>query len=459
MKRFLLFSLLLVVVMPLFAQNAEEANPDLNLDAQYFPPKETDVQQRLDQWQDLKFGVIIHWGLYAVPGIVESWSICSEDEDWIPRDSTMEYNEYKRWYWNLSKTFCPNDFNPDQWAQVAQNAGAKYVVFTTKHHDGFAMYDTKYSDFKITNGPFASHPKSDVARYVFDAFRSHNMMIGAYYSKPDWHSQDYWWSRYATPNRHVNYKIENHPYRWNNFCRFVYNQIDEITANYGPIDILWLDGGWVRAPQEDIHIDDIAAMARRNQPGLIMVDRTVAGPYENYRTPEKMIPEKQLPYPWETCMPLSKDWGFVPDATFKSAEEILNTLVEVVAKGGSLLLGIGPTPEGVIEPRVVDRLNEIGQWLNRNGEAIYNTRAVQHYSDGNVWFTGSKDGNFIYAIATKVTGSTLVWHDNNLRKGSQIVSLATGKPVKYSVKNSVVTVQLPKEIEKGMPVALKIIND
>lgn len=458
MKNLYLFLLLCLMSIPAYSQDAADANPDLDLSAQYTPPREADVRAHLDQWQDLKFGMIIHWGLYAVPGIVESWSICSEDEDWIPRDSTMDYNAYKQWYWNLNKEFNPRQFDPDQWAASAKNAGMKYVVFTTKHHDGFAMYDTKYSDFSIAKGPFADHPKADVAKYVFDAFRKQDMMIGAYYSKPDWHSQDYWWSRYATPDRHVNYTIANHPQRWNDFKQFVYNQIDEITSRYGKIDILWLDGGWVRAPKEDIGMDNIAKMARRNQPGLIIVDRTVTGEYENYRTPEKMIPEKQLPYPWETCMPLSKDWGFVPGAIFKSPDVIISTLIEVVAKGGSLLLGVGPTPEGVIEPEVVRILDEIGQWLKVNGEAIYNTRNTPIYHDGNVWFTASKDKLTTYAIVRPdgPMPSTVSWHGNLPAKGSKMVILATGKSLKYKIKDGQVEVVLPSTVfAAGMPVVLK----
>ncbi len=450
----LLFLLWIIIPMA-WGQNADQANPDLDLSAAYTPPTDSLVLTKLDQWQDLKFGMIIHWGLYSVPGIVESWSICSEDEEWIPRDSTMRYDDYKRWYWDLNQRFNPVSFNPEQWASVAKNAGMKYVVFTTKHHDGFAMYNTQFSDYSIANGPFKNNPKMDITQYVFEAFRKENMMIGAYYSKPDWHSQDYWWDRYATPDRHVNYKIEKHPYRWERFKNFVYNQIDEITSNYGAIDILWLDGGWVRAPQEDINMDRIAQKARKNQPGLLIVDRTVTGPYENYRTPEKMIPECPLSYPWETCMPLGQDWGYVPGSSFKSANEVINTLIEVVAKGGSLLLGVGPTPEGLIEQAVVERLNEIGLWMKSNGKAIYNTRALRTFRDEHVWFTGAKEGKTTYAIimadADNPIPNTVTWQGYAPQDKKDVRLLSTGETLKCTVKKSnVVTVTLPKEIQGTM---------
>lgn len=461
MKKLLLLSILCVSMFTTFAQDAEDVNPDLDLSAEYIAPTEPAVIQNLDKWQDQKFGMIIHWGLYAVPGIVESWSICSEDEDWIPRDSTMDYNAYKQWYWSLNKQFNPTQFDPDQWAKAAKNAGMKYVVFTTKHHDGFAMFDTKYSDYSVAKGPFANHPKADVAKYVFEAFRNQNMMIGAYFSKPDWHSQNYWWSRYATPDRHVNYTIANHPQRWNDFKQFVFNQIDEVTSRYGNIDILWLDGGWVRPPQEDVDMDRIAQRARENQPGLIIVDRTVQGKYENYRTPEKMIPEMQLSYPWETCMPLSKDWGFVPGATFKDPQTIIATLIEVVAKGGSLLLGVGPTPEGVVEPAVVEILSQIGNWLNQNGKAIYETRITPYYNEGNVWFTASKDKRSCYALVNVTKGEslpkTISWHVNLPAKGTKMTLVSNNTSLSYKIVGDSVIVTLPKSVQQAnRPFAIAI---
>ena len=137
---------------------------------------------------------------------------------------------------------------------------------------------------------------------------------------------------------------------------------------------------------------ELARIARTNQPGIIIVDRTIHGPYENYQTPERTIPEKQLNFPWESCITLSDDWGWVPRPRFKSPEKVIETLVEIVAKGGNLVLGVGPTPEGLIEPEAVSRLKKIGQWLSVNGKAIYNTTITSHYNEGNIWFTQSKDG-------------------------------------------------------------------
>lgn len=413
----------------------------------YVWPEEENVLKKLDNWQDLKFGVLFHWGLYSVPGIVESWSICSEDVDWIPRDSTVSYEEYKRWYWGLKDQFNPVNFDPDQWSDIMEKAGMKYAIFTTKHHDGFNMFDTKESDFSIAKGPFKDHPKADVAKYVFEAFRQKDFMVGAYFSKPDWHSQYYWWDYFATPTRNVNYKIERHPERWEKFKQFTFNQTQELMTNYGDIDILWLDGGWVAPPRQDIDMDRIAAMARSNQPDLLIVDRTIRGKYENYQTPERSVPAEQLPYPWESCIPLSSDWGWIPDATFKTPAEVIELLIEVTAKGGNLVLGIGPTAEGIIQPEVETIMEEIGDWLKINGKGIYNTRITPHYHDENVWFTVDKDDKTIYAHYVPENGKkippVIEWEGNTPKKGSKVTLLHNKQQVKWTTEGNKTRLVLP----------------
>lgn len=415
----------------------------------YVWPTEQEVLNKLDTWQDQKFGVLFHWGLYSVPGIVESWSICSEDEEWIPRDEKWNYEKYKKWYWGLKDSLNPVKFNPDQWADVMQDAGIKYMIFTTKHHDGFCMYDSKETDFSIAHGAFKDNPHKDVARYVFDAFHKKNFMIGTYFSKPDWHCPYYWWPYYATPTRNVNYKIERHPERWAKYQQFTYNQISELMNNYGQMDILWLDGGWVAAPRQDVKIDEIVSMARKAQPGLIVVDRSIRGKNENYQTPERGIPEIQLPHPWESCITMSNDWGWTPNAPYKSPEKIIATLTEITAKGGCLLLGVGPTPEGIIEEEAAKRLHKVGEWLKTNGKAIYNTRITPYYNESNVWFTAGKDGKTLYAIYALPEGeqlpTTIEW-TNNLPTG-KITLLQNGKHIKYSCKNGKVKITVPKGIK------------
>ena len=442
--RFIILSLsCLLLAGNMFAQNGDVYEKS----KEYEWPADKQVVQKLNHWQDLKFGVLFHWGLYAVPGIVESWAICNED--WITRDTTQTYQQYKDWYWGLCKKFKPTKFNPEQWASVMKDAGMKYMIFTTKHHDGFCMFDSHLTDFSIANYAFKDNPKRDVAKYVFEAFRKQDFMIGAYFSKPDWHSQYYWWDVFPQKNRNVNYDIKKFPEHWKKFQSYTYRQMEELMSRYGSIDILWLDGGWVcKENNQDINMPAIADMARSHQPGLIMVDRTIHGPYENYQTPERTIPEKQLSYPWESCIPLSDDWGWVGHPRFKTPEKVIGSLIEIVAKGGSLVLGVGPTPEGIIQPEVVQRLQKIGVWMRENGQAIYNTRPTPIYNSGNTWFTADKSGKTLYAIYRLNDDETLptviTWQGNLPAKGSKIRLLSNGTTLKWKAKDGEVSVTLPQ---------------
>lgn len=382
----------------------------------YTIPSDKLVQAKLSQWGKIKFGLLMHWGTYSQWGIVESWSLCPEDEGWTQRKGPYAHDwySYKQAYENLKTTFNPVKFNPEKWALAAKNAGMKYVVFTTKHHDGFNMFDTKQSDYKITSAtsPFSTHPRANVTKEIFNAFRDQGFMTGAYFSKPDWNTPDYWWKYFPPKDRNVSYDPKKYPEKWESFKKFTYNQIEELMTGYGKIDILWLDGGWVRpfssvdtsvdwqrtiTHNQDIDMPNIARMARTHQPGLLVVDRTVHGEYENYVTPEQQVPATYLPYPWESCMTLGNSWSYVPNDQYKSSRKVIHLLTEIVSKNGNLLLNIGPGPDGEWDPKAYARLEDIGKWMQVNGEAIYDTEADPALPSQGKWvFTKKQD--CIYAI-------------------------------------------------------------
>lgn len=358
------------------------------------------IKEKIEWFKDQKLGIIFHWGLYSEAGIVESWQLSKEDA-WARKKGAWreDLETLRNDYWQLSEVFNPEKFAPKVWADLAKKSGFNYMLFTSKHHDGFNMYDTNFSNYKITSkhSKFHKNPQADILKYVNQAFRESGLSVGTYYSKADWHSPYYWEPNSDPIGRYASYDPIDKPDVWQKFNQFVENQLLEVVSNYGPIDILWLDGGWVnRDNHEFLKMDQIVSKLRNIKPDLLVVDRTIGGEFENYVTPERKIPDQPPLKAWETNIPIAKNWGYVPNDVYKSFEEILETFIKVVSLGGNLILGVGPKPDGTLPEEAVSVIEKLGKWLESYGDAIYGSRPVTDVKLAGYYLTKKDNRMFIF---------------------------------------------------------------
>ncbi|MHC4476497.1 MAG: alpha-L-fucosidase [Planctomycetota bacterium] len=295
------------------------------------------------QWQDLKFGLFVHWGPVSLMGTEIGWSRGGERRG---RKGTGEIPVEV--YDNLYRSFYPAAFDADEWVAMAKAAGMKYLVFTTKHHDGFSMFDSALTDYKITNSPF----KRDIVKELADACQQGGLKLGFYYSQPDWH--------------HPGYRTENHA----RYIEYLHGQVRELCTNYGQVDMIFFDGLGGKAQDWDSR--KLIRMVRELQPNVVINNR--AGLPCDYDTPEQRIGEFQADRPWESCITICRQWAWKPGDRIKSFKQCIEMLVRVAGGGGNLLLNVGPMPTGAIEPRQVAILKQMGEWLRKYGESVYGTR-------------------------------------------------------------------------------------
>ncbi len=333
-----------------------------------------DYEKRMEWFVKARFGMFIHWGLYAIPARGE-WVRSFEE---IPKEEYMKYFE----------EFDPRDADPAIWARTAREAGMKYVVMTAKHHDGFCLFDSQYTDFKSTN----TKCKRDFVREFVDAVRGEGLKVGLYYSLLDWYHDDY--PHYGDRN----HPMRNHPEcsnenrDFNRYLTYMHNQVRELCTNYGKLDILWFDFSYDDLRGEAWKATELIDMVRTLQPGVIIDNRLeVSGegygslatgnpaPYHgDFITPEQMIPPEGIQdvngrdLYWEACVTMNRNWGYhATDHDFKSSSMLIHKLVECVSKGGNMMLNVGPDAHGQIPEESVKILKEIGQWMSRNSKSIY----------------------------------------------------------------------------------------
>jgi len=323
--------------------------------------------QRMAWWTDARFGMFIHWGLYALPA----------RHEWVKNAERLTNEQYQKYF----EEFNPDLYNPKEWARMAKEAGMKYVVLTAKHHEGFCQFDSKFTDYKSTNTPFGR----DVVREYVDALRAEGLKVGFYYSLIDWHHPDYTIDE-NHPQRQTSdsaYARLNKGRDMSKYREYLKNQVRELLTNYGEISVIWFDfsfPGKHGKDHNDWGSEDLLKMVRTLQPGIIIDDRLdlkdVDGGWD-FESPEQYKVEKWperngKKVAWETCQTFSGSWGYYRDEnTWKSTPQLLELLIESVSKGGNLLLNVGPTARGVFDFRAQERLKAMGEWMKYNSRSIY----------------------------------------------------------------------------------------
>jgi alpha-L-fucosidase len=362
------FLLIILIFIVMFLPSCESQKAPLTKD------------QRMEWWREAKFGMFIHWGVYAIPAGVWQGQEIPGIGEWIMAGADIPIPEYEK----LPPQFNPVKYDASEWVKIAQDAGMKYMVITSKHHDGFALFDSKVSDYDVVDRtPY----QKDILKPLSEACEEAGIKFATYHSILDWHH----------PAQKLNDDPQYAGKRWSysrnmikegrkdEFIGYMKGQLEEIINQYDPA-IMWFDGGWM----DWWTLEDgkpVLDFLWQLKPELIINNRATKDSIDiglgDYGTPEQRIPEKGLDYDWETCMTMNDTWGFKQnDHNWKSTQVLIINLVDVVSKGGNLLLNVGPTAEGLIPQPSIDRLREMGKWLTVNGEAIYGTKMWRKYKEG-----------------------------------------------------------------------------
>ena len=416
----------------------------------YLKESDEDFDARMKWWRDAKFGMFIHWGVYSVPAGIYNGEEVKGIGEWIMEKGKIPVEEYEK----FAKKFNPVDFDAREWAKIMKQAGMKYVIITSKHHDGFALWDSKYSEYDMVDyTPF----KRDILKELSAACKEEGIRFGMYHSIMDWHHPQAQGKKYPKYNSLDSTLIN--PEFPEYVEHYMKPQLKELIENYDP-EVLWFDGEWIPAYTHEMGLD-LYQYLRELKPSLIINNRVDKGRqgYQgmnsddkyigDFGTPEQEILEGTADVDWESCMTMNDTWGFkTNDHNWKDAEVLIFNLVDVAAKGGNYLLNVGPTAEGVIPAPSVERLQKMGDWLKINGEAIYETEKLdRNYKEGeNIRYIKKKGKGVYYVASFDNTANNIKLNYVKPAKGSEIMLLGYDKPIAYTFSDiDGLSIELPKE--------------
>lgn len=400
-----------------------------------------DIKGKMQWFADAKLGIFIHWGIYSVKGIDESWSF---------HNKKISYPDYMQ----QLKGFTANNYNPQAWADLIKESGARYAVVTTKHHDGVALWDSKYSKLDVVNSTPA---KRDVLTPLYAALRRDSIKCGAYFSLIDWSYPDY--PQFLKDSNR--YDIKTQPARWQRFLKFYEGQMEEVMTKFNP-DLWWFDGDWEHSAEE-WEAPKMRTMLTTHNPNTIINGRLQG--YGDYDTPEQNFPVTRPHYHWwELCMTINNNWGWQPqDTNWKTPFEIITIFVDAVSNGGNLLLDIGPKADGSIPEEEIHTLKELGAWNKKNGEAIFNTIAglpLGHFYGPT---TLSKDSSTLYLfLPGKTSGQVVIKGLSNkiedisvVGNGTKLNHKVVGK-ISWSPVPGLVYIDVPENVQDKYVTVLKV---
>jgi alpha-L-fucosidase len=412
---------------------------------------------RMQWWRDATFGMFIHWGAYAVPAGEYKGAEVKGVGEWIMHSANIPIPEYERFVGQ----FNPQQFNALEWVRIAKKAGMKYIVITSKHHDGFSLWDSKVTTYDVMD---ASPFRRDILKELSEACQAEGIRLCFYHSIMDWHQPD------AESKKDYTHQQSPNP-DWARYREtYLKPQLKELVTNYDPA-VLWFDGEWIPEWTEE-QGRELYDWLRAMKPSLIINNRVGKGrngmqgmnayahATGDFGTPEQEILEGTSDLDWESCMTMNDTWGFKrSDTNWKSAKVLIDNLVDIAAKGGNYLLNVGPDATGRIPQASVDRLAEMGRWLAVNGEAIYGTRARKQYREGNdIRFTESADGLITYVLVTRHDDYRVTLGSLRPAPGSRINMLGVKSPLQWKEVDGKVQVHLPLKLPSSYAWVLKVRN-